>query len=232
MNMQRCCSIMLGALLVSAGGAAFADNQELPDVTEDGLHRVEGSRAAVVYADPEASLEPYDRVMLLDAFVAFRKDWARDQRRSSADPLRLTSGQIEEIKENLADAFREVFEGKLSEGGYPVVTEAADDVLLLRPAIVNLDVHAPDVPAAGRSRTYVESAGEMTLFIELYDSVTGDLLAKAIDAQADQGHGGRYTWANSATNEAAARRILEGWADLLVDALNEAHGRGGNDEEG
>ena len=232
MKFQWFCSIALGLLMAATAGPAGADKQELPEVTEDGLHRVEGSRAAVVYADPEASLAPYNRVMLLDAFVAFRKDWARDQRRSSADPLRLTSGQIEKIKQNLAEAFREVFEEKLAEGGYPVATEAADDVLLLRPAIVNLDVHAPDVPTAGRSRTYVESAGEMTLFIELYDSVTGDLLGKAIDAQADQGHGGRYTWANSATNAVAARRILEGWAELLVDALDAAHQAGGAEGDG
>lgn len=230
MKIQWIHSIVLGSLMAAAAPAG-AEQQELPEVTEDGLHRVEGSRAAVVYADPEASLAPYNRVMLLDAFVAFRKDWARDQRRSSIDPLRLTSAQIEKIKQNLAEGFREVFEEKLAGGGYPLATEAADDVLLLRPAIVNLDVHAPDVPTAGRSRTYVESAGEMTLYLELYDSVTGDLLAKAIDAQADQGHGGRYTWASSGTNEVAARRILEGWAELLVDALDEAHRPGGSDRD-
>jgi hypothetical protein len=31
-----------------------------------------------------------------------------------------------------------------------------------------------------------------------------------------------YTWANSSTNKAAADRILNGWADILVAALNEA----------
>ena len=29
--------------------------------------------------------------------------------------------------------------------------------------------------------TFTSSAGEMTLYLELYDSVTGDLLAKALD---------------------------------------------------
>ena len=58
------------------------------------------------------------------------------------------------------------------EDGYPVVEEAADDVLLLRPAIVNLDVAAPETSRMSRGRSYVDSAGQMTLYIELYDSVT------------------------------------------------------------
>jgi len=62
----------------------------------------------------------------------------------------------------------------------------------------------------------------MTLYIEIYDSVTGDLIAKAMDRQADTSRRGYYTWANSVTNSAAARRILGGWANILLDALNEA----------
>jgi hypothetical protein len=94
-------------------------------------------------------------------------------------------------------------------------------VLLVRPAIVNLDVTAPDTARAGRSRTYIDSAGEMTLYIELYDSVTGDLFAKAIDRQADR-NSGYYTWANRTTNKVAADRILKGWAEILLNVLKEA----------
>ncbi len=64
----------------------------------------------------------------------------------------------------------------------------------------------------------------MTLYLELYDSVTGDLIAKALDRKADNAHNqGFYTWANSVTNKAAADRILKGWANILLTGLNEAH---------
>jgi hypothetical protein len=128
---------------------------------------------------------------------------------------------VEKIKQRLADEFHAVFTESLVEGGYPVVDQAAEDVLLLRPAIINLDVNAPDTPRAGRSRTYTDSAGEMTLYVELYDSVTGDLIAKAVDRRVDR-NSGYYTWSNSVTNRAAADRILKGWAEILVTALNEA----------
>jgi len=212
----------LYALMLSVvAAAAAAKEQELPDVNEDGLHRIPDSRMAIVYADPQADLSGYQKVQLLDAYVAFKKNWERDQRSRSADPLHVTSKDIEKIKNSLAEEFQTVFTKALEEGGYPVVGEAGDDVLLVRPAIINLDVAAPDTGRAGRSRTYVDSAGEMTLYVELYDSVTGDLIAKAIDRQEDR-NSGFYTWSNRATNKAAADRILKGWADILLSALNEA----------
>ena len=218
--------LILGLMLALLALPALAEKQELPQVTEDGLHLLPESNAAIVYVDPEASLLPYDKVMLLDAYVAFKKNWERDLRRGSMDKIGPSSSEIEQIKQKLASEFREVFVEELTENGYEVVSEPADDVLLVRPAIINLDVNAPDIQRAGRSRTYVESAGEMTLYVELYDSITGDIIAKAMDAQADKGYGGYYTWANSATNQAAARRILKGWAQLLIGALNAARNPG------
>jgi hypothetical protein len=74
------------------------------------------------------------------------------------------------------------------------------------------------------TKTYVRSAGDMTLYVELYDSQTGDMLAKALDKRADGRNSDYYTWANSASNKAAADRILKGWANILLEALNAAKG--------
>jgi hypothetical protein len=209
------------ALILLFATPALAKKEELPEVTEDGLHRVHDSKLAVVYAKPGADLSGYARIQLLDTYVAFKKNWERDQRSSSASPLRITSNDIEEIKNDTAAEFRKVFTEELNSSGYTVVDAAGDDVLLIRPAIINLDVSAPDTMSAGRSRSYTESAGEMTLYIELYDSVTGDLIAKVMDRKADRSSG-FYTWTNRATNRAAADRILKGWAEILIEALNEA----------
>ena len=208
-------------LLVSLATPGLAKKTDLPEVTEDGLHRVPDSRMAIVYAEPGADLSVYQRVQLLDAYVAFKKNWERDQRNTSARPLNVTSRDVQNIKNRLSEEFRSVFTGVLENGGYPVVDAAGDDVLLVRPAIINLDVTAPDVQRAGRVESYTTSAGEMTLYCELYDSVTGDLIAKAIDRRSDR-NSGFYTWTNAATNKAAADRILKGWAEILLNALNEA----------
>lgn len=216
-------ALLLVSITLLAGTAAVqAKEQELPPITEDGLHLIPNTEMAIVYADPDADLGPYNRVMLMEAYVAFKKNWARDQRSRSASSFGPRAKDMEKIKSTLAKEFQEVFVKVLEDGGYPVVDEAGEDVLLVRPAIINLDPSAPETSEPGRRTTYVSSAGEMTLYIELYDSVTGDIIAKAMDRKSDRRNDGFYTWASSATNKAAAERILKGWATLLLEALNEA----------
>jgi hypothetical protein len=221
MKLWKATTICLAAALLAAPGAVMAKESDLPDVTEDGLHRVPDSKLALVYAEPGADLSVYGRVKLLDAYVAFRKNWERDQR-TTGSMVRVSSQDMQRIKDNLAAEFQTVFRQTLEDGGYEVVDEVAEDVLLVRPAIINLNPTAPDTPSSMNVKTYSESAGEMTLYIELYDAVTGDLIAKALDRRVDQSRLGYYTWSSSASNKMAAERILKGWAQILLDALNEA----------
>jgi hypothetical protein len=223
MTTRNLAALPLTLLFLLLPASLMASEDEWPAVSEDGLHLVPNSRMAAVYVQPGADLAPYSRVMLAEPQVAFRKNWERDLRSQSASKLS-TSSRVNttKIKENLAQEFKSVFTDKLAGSGYEVVTDSGEDVLLILPAIVNLDITAPETSGSGRTNSYVRSAGEMTLYIELYDSVTGDIIAKAVDRQIDRETNQMYTWANSATNRAAAERILSGWADILITALNDA----------
>ncbi len=205
------------ALSVSVVGA-----DDFPEVTEDGLRKVSDTKLAVVYAKDGVDLSVYNKVWLADATVAFKKNWQRDQNRSTRSlSNKVSAKDMDRIKTGLAELFREVFTETLTEAGHELVSESGDDVLIVRPAILNLDVNAPDTRSGGRSNTYVQSAGEMTLYIELYDSVTGDLLVKALDAQADrQSH--HLRWHTEASNRAAAKKMLDSWADTLSANLSAA----------
>jgi hypothetical protein len=198
---------------------------DLPEVTEEGLHLIKDSKLGVVYAKPGVDLGVYNRIWLVDATVAFKKNWKRDQNRTQT--FKVNARDMERIKAELAELFSEVFAAKLTEGGYELATEAGDDVLIVRPAIVNLDVSAPDVRTASRSYQLTESAGEMTLYVELYDSVTSDIIAKAMDRQKDRERG-FMQWQSKVSNKAAAKKILNNWADTLVNALAEAHSASGD----
>jgi hypothetical protein len=105
----------------------------------------------------------------------------------------------------------------LTRAGHEVVDNAGPEVLLLRPAIINLDVTAPDTMRAGFSTTVVASAGQMTLYMELYDSASSTLLARVIDPQAGREGG----VANRVTNTVEANQILRHWADLLSKHLGD-----------
>jgi hypothetical protein len=131
---------------------------------------------------------------------------------------------MDAIKKELAQEFLKVFTEELSRGGYQLVDKPAHDVLLVRPAIIDLDIQAPDPMGDIDSTTFSASAGQMTLLAELYDSVTSDLLLRAIDPEADEGSG-MIEWQNSVSNSSDARRILRMWAERLRKALDEAHGR-------
>ena len=214
------------AALLSA--PAMAKKEQLPEVDQDGLHLIKDSKVAVAYTKPGASLEPYTRLKILDCFVDFQKDWQRDY---NMDQLgldgRITDKDAEEIKKNLAAEFNKVFTEVLTKKGFAIVDDVGPDVLLLRPALINVDVAAPDVARIGMSRTYVRSAGAMTLYMEFYDSATSTLLARVVDPQADSDALAQQ--ANRVTNRAAADRILRSWAELLATHLGEVkHVTGSN----
>ncbi len=199
--------------------SAFAKD-DFPEVTEDGLHRLADSKLSVVYTAPGADLSVYNKVMLLDATVAFKKHWQRDQNRSYS--FKVSSKDMDRIKAGLAELFNEVFTESLREGGYAIALETGEDVLIVRPAIVNLDVKAPDTRSVGRGYQLTRSAGEMTLYIELFDSVTSDIIGKALDRREDRQHSS-FQWQTQGGNRIAAKKILKSWAGALVDALDDAH---------
>jgi hypothetical protein len=199
---------------------AMAKKQQLPEVSSDGLHLLKDTKVAVAYAKPGATLEPYSRLKILDCFVDFQKDWQRDYNMNEIGlDGRITDKDAEEIKQGLAAEFRKVFTEVLTKQGFEVVDDVGPDVLLLRPALINVDVVAPDVARIGMSRTFVRSAGSMTLYMEFYDSATSTLLARVVDPQGDDE--GFAQQANRVTNKAAADRILRSWAELLGKHLGE-----------
>ena len=64
----------------------------------------------------------------------------------------------------------------------------------------------------------------MTLVAELRDSDTGQILARALDAQRAPSTG-TFQWTTTGSNLAAANIIIERWAAALRDALDAANGR-------
>ena len=213
----RLAILLLCAALFSV--PALAKKQQLPEVDKDGLHLLKDTKVAVAYAKPGASLEPYTRVKLSDCFVQFKENWQHNYNMGQIGLAGTVSDKdAEAIKKRLAEEFRTIFTDVLTSAGFEIVDAAGPDVLLLRPALLNVDVAAPDVRQT-RSRTYIRSAGEMTLYMELYDSATDTLLARVADPQADPERMSKL--ANRTTNKAMADRILRSWAELLAKHLAE-----------
>ena len=129
---------------------------------------------------------------------------------------------MERIKADVGNLFEEVFAEKLSaDGGFKIVDEIGDDVLLLRPAIIDLDIAAPDLMSPDRSIVLTATAGGATIYIELFDSVSGRIIGRATDRQAIRAAGDSISWSNRAMNAAEARRVFGKWADQLRKFLDQ-----------
>ena len=218
LSKQLIAATLVYALCFALPLIAFAGDDA--NTSYDGLVPVEDARVAMAYIDPEADFSVFKRVMILEPFVAFRSNWQRDQNRRRG--RNISSRDMERIKADTASFFREVFTQNLQmDGGYEVVDEADYDVLLLRPAIIDLDITAPDVAAAGRSRTFSASSGEATLYIELFDSVSGQIIGRAADRQAARSSTGSMTWNNRVMNRAEGRRMFSAWANQLRTFLDQ-----------
>ena len=211
---KRVVSTLIGTAIL-AGSAATAQ-----EISFDGLVAVDDARVAMAYIDPEADFSVFQRVMILDPHVSFRSNWRRDQNRSRSRNIR--ASDVERIKVDVAALFKEVIIEVLeADEGYEIVDTADYDVLLLRPAIIDLDISAPDTRSAGRTRTYASSTGAATLYLELFDSVSGAIIGRAADRQAARRFGGTMTWNNRVTNRAEARRVFRDWATKLREFLDE-----------
>jgi hypothetical protein len=213
----RCLKTISCVLLLSLMCTYTQAQDESAEVSLDGLELVKDSKLALVYTVPGAEFSQYNRIYLEDTYVAFKKDWQKEHSKATGT---VTQNDMDMIKMELSEMFREVFTDVLEDGGYELITERDEDVLLLKPAIINLDVITP-VAGDGASQSYSESAGEMTLYLELYDSMSDELLAKAMDRQKDR-KTGYFQWQSGVTNRAAANRILEVWANVLKNGLDEA----------
>jgi hypothetical protein len=151
--------------------------------------------------------------------VQFSKNWNP----RNYGTFGLSAAQLTKIRAELAAMAKGVFTKTLSDGGFEIVTDAGDGVLAMTPNIVDVFINAPDVPTAGRSRTYTMDAGSATLALQVNDAVTGTLLAVALDSRRSGTSSMR--WTTSVSNRAAAEQMLKNWAEQLKRELDAARAR-------
>jgi hypothetical protein len=227
MNIKSFCwnSIVLSAAILVVGCTSQRPTPIDEPSTQEGLTRVENKVVDAAYKRPDASLSAYTKLLLRPIDVQFAKNW--DPKSQGSTLNRMAEPDVEKIKRELADVFAEVFKRDMEKGGYPLVENTGPDVIEMRAAIVNLYITAPDVSdqTAGRTYVYTTNAGEMTLIMQLHDSVTGQLLARAYDRREDTGSG-MWTWTTSVTNTAEAKRIISTWSTALRKAFDASRAQG------
>ena len=203
--------------------AGCATSRPAPPDEWDGLVLRPGTRLSAIFVKPDAEIVAYRNVLLDPVQVSFARNWDPNRGGRSA-ASRLNAEDVVAIKDGLAGLFRETFRAELARGGYLLVDEPGPDTLRVSAAIIDLYVTAPDTRSPGRTRTYTANSGRMTLVAELRDSVTGEILARAVDTRSGRS-AGSWTVTNNVTNSADARRAIGVWATALREGLDELYGR-------
>jgi hypothetical protein len=202
------------AFMVSLLSACVVNAPPVAENTPDGLVRVQSKQIDTVYTRPGASLARYQRVMLDSVELGFKLDWEKRH-------PEVSESDIARIRSQGAAVFNEIFRSALSlNHGYGIATQPGADVLRVTASITELDMAA--TPATGgRQQMYVVSPSDLTLLLELRDSQSGALLARAIDREKGRTFGNLQV-EGAVENSAEARRALEMWAGLLRNALDAA----------
>jgi hypothetical protein len=211
----------LSAIALAALIPALATAAKKPPPSWDGLDYRPTKGLDAVYVRTGADFKAYRTVLLDPVEVEFDRNW----KPNSTGMNRVSSADMQKIRDNMASDFRKVFTEELAAGGYQVVEQAGEDTLRVSAALVDVYINAPDTMTPGRSYTYTMNAGQVTLVTEMRDGPTGQLLARVVDKKAGTDTGSLQV-SSSVSNSAEFRRAVRSWAKRLRTGLDKVNGRG------
>jgi hypothetical protein len=220
--MNKIFAIAVAALVV--GCAAEPSIQTGPDAetTFDGLVRIDNSRFSAAWIDPDIDLTQYSKLLPGGAEFQFR-----NVQKTSRTTMRASSENefwiSDSTRQKLIDTVSEVFSDELSRSEhFTLADERGADTLIIVGALHDIVSRVPP-DFVGRGEIYLSSLGEATLVIEISDSLSGEVIYRAVDRRAVENVGGQMIRANSATTWGEVRRWARRWATRLREGLDSIH---------
>lgn len=192
------------------------------ETTFDGLVRIDDARFAGAWVDPDVDLKRYTKIIPGGAEFEFRsvqKMSASQARRTNEREFWISDSN----RQRLVDTVTEVFEEELQRSKYFTVTdEPGPDALIIVGGLHDIVSQVPPEDV-GRSEVWIRSVGEATLVIELRDSLSNEVVYRAVERRAAENVGNQMIRANTATTWAEVRRWARRWAVRLREGLDSVH---------
>jgi len=130
-NAQILLEILIFLLVIAALPAWSADVRSLAGMSPEGLSLVEESQHRLFYVSPDTDWSAYRTVQIMDAQVAFKKNWARDYNREPGNfSDRVTDRDVQRIKSAVATMLKEILSEKFAKKemtcgvGFPPIKSA------------------------------------------------------------------------------------------------------------
>lgn len=217
--MRLVTTIAFVALLAGCTGSnPTVDTTDEAEMTFDGLYPVKGGTADQAWARPGADISQYSKIILQGVGIEYRpggESGRLHHARPGADHFEITAAQKTKLEEILRDAFLDEL-GKSQR--FTIVDEAGPDVVLIRGGLLDLVSFVPPEPI-GRTDIYLSRVGEATLVLEIRDSVSEAIIARAVDRRAAEDSMG-FNKSNRVNNISEVRRMAKTWARLLRERLD------------
>ena len=220
--MKKIIAIAAAALVVGCTSAPTVQTGPDAETTFDGLVRIDNSRFSNAWVDPDIDLTQYNKVMPGGAEFQFRnvqKMSATQARRSNENEFWISESQ----RERLVEVVSEIFDEELQRSEHFTFTdEPGQDTLIIVGALHDIVSRVPP-DHIGRGEIWLSSLGEGTLVIQLADSLSGEVIFRAVDRRAIESVGSAGTRANSASTWGEVRRWARRWATRLREGLDSIH---------
>ena len=217
--------ILIAAALVSAC-AGEPTIQTGPDAekTFDGLVRIDNSRFANAWIDPDIDLRQYNQIIPVRAEFEFR---AVRENRQATTLNRSTQNEFwitDANRERLVDEVSQVFQEELANSSHFTVTDKPGPQALIVVGTLHDIVSRVPPDLVGRGEIFISSVGEATLVLELRDSLSGETIYRAVDRRAAEQPGGtQMIRSNTVTTWSEVRRMARRWAVRLREGLDSIH---------
>jgi len=183
------------------------------EITADGLHRIDPEIIGNGWLRPDAELERYTRALVMPTFILFREirtsssAWA-DTSRSMFPVSELMQARL---RETFGESFHEIMDGQRV---YEISDDVGRDVVLVRAFVTDVATGLP-LDLAGSNVNTIRWVWEGNLIIEIRDSMSDDVLFRAIDRQRVEGPvDADILWG-------LAPRVTRDWSRLMVAHIEE-----------
>jgi hypothetical protein len=219
-------SVAFAAAVILAGCASQEPTIQTGPNAEtsfDGLVRIDNARFAGAWIDPDVDLTQYTKIIPGGAEFEFRnvqKVSTGQARRSNEREFWISDAN----RQRLIDTVTEVFDEELARSEHFTVTdEPGPDALIIVGGLHDIVSQVPP-QEVGRSEVWIRSVGEATLVIELRDSLSNEVVYRAVERREAGPIGGdQMIRANTATTWAEVRRWARRWAVRLREGLDSVH---------
>ena len=219
--LTRISLVFASAAIIAACTSGPPSFQQGPDaeVTFDGLVRVDNTSFKRVWADPEADLSGYTKILPQRAEIEFR-DVKGTASSSSYNSSKSEFPIADNDREKLVDTIGEVLGEEISQNQrFAIATEPGPDTLIMAVSLLDIVSRVPP-ERSGRGNVFISRVGEITLVLELKDSQSNETLLRAAERSAVEpaGRGGMVS--SSVTSCSELRRLARRWGTKIRNGLD------------